>query len=218
MNACFISGSDTEVGKTWITRRLLALLRADGCTPCGFKPIACGDRTDALAFLEAAPVPGLTLDDVNPWFHQPPMAPYAAAVIEDRPVDWSVVDRAYARVCSAANPILVEGAGGIMTPISATDTMRDLAVRWSLPVILVIPNRLGALSQALASAECVRSAELSLKALILNDFSQPTPEGDGCAATIAQSNLAILDERFPGRVFTSSNESLSALAKRLKKD
>jgi dethiobiotin synthetase len=218
MNAYFISGSDTEVGKTWVTRRLLTHLRELGLTPCGFKPIACGDRGDALNFMDAAPVPGLTLDDVNPWFHQPPLAPYAAAVVEERPVDWAVVDRAFERVCSVANPVLVEGAGGIMTPLSATDTMRDIAARWSLPVILVVANRLGALSQALASAECVRSGGLTLAALVLNDLGVPPAESDPCGTTVAQSNLAILEERFPGKVFTSANESLSALAKRLKRE
>jgi dethiobiotin synthetase len=213
MKAVFVSGSDTGVGKTWLVCQILRLLREQGHRSCGFKPIACGDRGDGLNMLEAAPLDGLTIDDINPWFHQPPMAPYAAAIIEERAVDWDVVDRAWDRVRSAADIVLVEGAGALMTPISSTNTMREVAARWRLPVLLVVANRLGALGQALASAECVRAAGLELEGLVLNTLP-PSPHevGDPYLPIIHQSNLSILEERYPGRVFSTENASLSALA------
>lgn len=216
MNRYLIAGSDTGVGKTWVTCRLIEALRATGARPSGFKPIACGDRADAIALLGAADEKELTLDAINPWFFNTPAAPYTAAVIEERRADMGAIDSALQRLCAARDPVLIEVAGGLMTPISEIDTMRDLAARWSCPVILVVPNRLGALAQALANAECVRAANLALEAVILNDLpDRPTPEGGLDPDGLRQTNFAVLEERLPGRVFRSDSESILDLAKRL---
>lgn len=216
MKRYLIAGSDTAVGKTWVTCRLIGALRVSGARPAGFKPIACGDRGDALALLGAAEEREFTLDDVNPWFFNTPAAPYTAAVMEGRRADMGAIDGALARLCAARDPVLIETAGGLMTPLSEMDTMRDLASRWSCPVILVVPNRLGALAQALANAECVLAAKLTLEAVVLNDLPEtPAPEGALDTHGLRQTNFAVLEERLPGKVFRSDPASLRDLAVRL---
>lgn len=217
MNRYLIAGSDTGVGKTWVTCRLIEALRDEGARPAGFKPIACGDRGDAVALLGAAAESDLTLDAINPWFFSTPAAPYTAAVIEGRRPDMGAIDRALAQVSAIRDPVLIEVAGGLMTPLSEIDAMRDLAARWACPVILVVPNRLGALAQALANAECVRAAGLTLAAVVLNDMPEPhASEGALDADGLRQTNFAVLEERLPGKVFRSDPESLRELARRIR--
>lgn len=216
MNRYLIAGSDTAVGKTWVTCRLIEALRNAGARPAGFKPIACGDRTDAVALLRAAEEKELTLDAINPWFFNTPASPYTAAVIEERRPDMGAIDSALDRLCAVRDPVLIEVAGGLMTPLSEIDTMRDLAARWSCPVLLVVPNRLGALAQALANAECVRAADLVLAAVVLNDLLEPRNDDGGLDMEgLRQTNFAILEERLPRKVFRSDADSIEALARRL---
>jgi dethiobiotin synthetase len=217
MNRYLIAGSDTGVGKTWVTCRLIEALRAEGARPAGFKPIACGDRGDAIAMLAAAEEREFTLDDINPWCFSTPASPYTAAVMEGRRADMGAIDRALGRLIPTRNPILIEVAGGLMTPLSEIDTMRDLAARWSCPVILVVPNRLGALAQALANAECVRAANLALEAIVLNDMPEPhVPVGPLDTDGLRQTNFAVLEERLPRKVFRSDPASLRDLARRIR--
>ncbi len=217
----FLAGNDTAVGKTWIGVRLVRALRAAGAPALGFKPVACGDRADAVAYLDAAgPDSGVTLDQINPWFYQAPAAPYTAAILEDRALDFATLDAALAALESRGNPVIIEGAGGLMTPLARDETMRGLARRWNCPVLLVVENRLGALTQALACAECLHAASLPLEAVILN---RPPPSAPAASAGapgldlegLMQSNFAVLEERLPGRVFHGDNASLAAVAGRL---
>lgn len=218
MNRHLIAGSDTGVGKTWVTCRLLETLRATGARPAGFKPIACGDRSDAVAMLAAAGERDLPIDAINPWFFRTPASPYTAAVIEERRADMGAVDTALERLCAVRNPVLIEVAGGLMTPLSESETMRDLAARWSCPVILVVPNRLGGLAQALANAECVRAAGLVLEAVVFNELPGCGDVGPADALDaegLRQTNFAVLEERLPRKVFRSDDESLQALTRLL---
>jgi len=186
-----------------------------GKKPAGFKPIACGDRSDAVALLSASREKELTINDLNPWCFNTPASPYTAAAIEGRRADMTAIDAALRRVCAIRDPVFIEAAGGLMTPVSEIDTMRDLAIRWSCPIILVVPNRLGALAQALANAECVRSAQLGLAAIILNDMPEPSaPPGDLDTESLRQTNLAILEQRFPEKAFRSDRGSLQTLAQK----
>lgn len=216
MRRYLIAGSDTGVGKTWAACRLLELCVGMGAKPAGFKPISCGDRSDAVALLSASGEKELTLDDLNPWCFNTPASPYTASVIEGRRADMTAIDAALNRICAIRDPVFIEAAGGLMTPVSEIDTMRDLATRWSCPVILIVPNRLGALAQALANAECVTSARLELAALVLNDMPEPeAPESPFDLESLRQTNFGVLEQRFPAKVFRSDDNSLGALAKRL---
>jgi len=208
MKTYLVLGSDTGVGKTTVTAALLRALRQGGAKVAGFKPFATGDRGDALALAAAAGMDDASPDDVNPCFYQAPMAPYTASVIEERPPDWDAIDRALARLGSGVDCLLIEGAGGVMTPITREETMLDLALRWGCPALLVVQNRLGSLSQALCAAGCLRAAGVKLAGLVLNSIGEVDP-------FLAQSNFAVLEERFPGLVFSGDPEPLARLAAKL---
>lgn len=216
MRRYLIAGSDTGVGKTWAACRLLELCVGMGAKAAGFKPIACGDRSDAVALLSASGEKELTLNDLNPWFFHTPASPYTASVIEGRRADMAAIDAALQRLCERRDPVFIESAGGLMTPLSEIETMRDLAARWSCPVILIVPNRLGALSQSLANVECVLCAQLELAAIVLNDMPETEdPESPFDLESLRQTNFGILEQRFPEKVFRSDRDSLEILAKRL---
>jgi dethiobiotin synthetase len=182
----FITGTSTDVGKTFVTSLLLKAFRASGVAAVGYKPVACGSREDAKA-LRGACEGEVTLDEVNPLAYRVPAAPMAAVMIENVPLDWDAM-LAGARVLRERFPmVLAEGVGGWKVPCTAQKTMADLAVEIGWPVIVVVDNRLGALNHTLLTLESIASHGLSCAGLILN---QPEEERD--AASI--SNTAVLSQ------------------------
>lgn len=186
MGACFITGTDTGVGKTHVTVLCLRVLRAAGRRVAAFKPIACGDRADAAALQEASS-PGLSLDEVNPLCFDLPVAPLVAARAENRLIDWPLLRESFERLTARHEQVLVEGVGGLLAPISLGQTLADLAVELAWPTVVVVPNRLGCLNHAILTVEAIRSRGLTCLGLILN---QPTPETDATA----ESNGSVLAE------------------------
>jgi dethiobiotin synthetase len=197
----FITGTDTNVGKTYLTCLLLRALRAAGLDAVGFKPICCGDRDDAQALLDAslegraharppAPSSPLTLEQINPVFYPTPVAPFAAAQLANRPVDLPAIQSAYQSLAASHDLVLVEGVGGWEVPLSENQTVADLATMLNLPVLLVVANRLGALNHTLLTAKAIRDRSLPLKGLILNHL-----EDELDTATI--SNPQILRQTLP---------------------
>lgn len=158
----FITGTDTEIGKTAVTAALLRDYAARGVDAVGMKPIAAGaDETpdgwrneDALA-LQAASMPGVAYEDINPWCLPLPIAPEFAARSAGVTLSWPPVRDAYARLCAGAQRVLVEGAGGWRLPLSAGAEMPDWVEAAGWPVVLVVGMRLGCLNHALLSAESI---------------------------------------------------------------
>ncbi|MGK0188787.1 MAG: dethiobiotin synthetase [Verrucomicrobiales bacterium] len=163
----FITGTDTDVGKTYVTCLLLKALREAGHRAAGFKPICCGDRDDCTA-LQAAGDPSLTVDNINPVWLRTPAAPYAASMIENRPINLDHIDRAYAQLDQSMDAVLVEGAGGWEVPITRDFMVADLARRLELPVLLVVNNRLGALNHSILTAKAIAQKGLTCAGLLLN--------------------------------------------------
>jgi dethiobiotin synthetase len=134
----------------------------------GYKPVACGDRDDAAILSQASG--GIAYDDVNPVFFQAPLAPYVAALLENRAIDPTVMIEGYRRLAAAHECVLVEGAGGWEVPIAPGYRISDLAADLGLPVILVAANRLGALNHILLTVQAIRAKGLSCAGLILNQL------------------------------------------------
>lgn len=163
-------GTDTEVGKTYQACILAKALRTSGKTVGVYKPVCSGadeaGATDAHLLREAADFQG-PIDLVCPQFFKAPLAPPVAAQLEHRCVDESLllsgVQEWLERDC-----LLVETAGGVLSPISESLTCCDLAERLSFPVVLVVPNRLGMVNQALMALEVIQSRDLDLVGLIVN--------------------------------------------------
>jgi dethiobiotin synthetase len=164
----FITGTDTGVGKTYVTRLLLETLRAQGCDAVGYKPVACGDRDDAEVLAKASG--GLPPALVNPVFLNTPVAPYIAGMLQNQPISPAELVRGYQRLADEHAVILVEGAGGWEVPITAQYRVSDLAAELKLPVILVAANRLGALNHILLTVNAIRARGLGCAGIYLNQL------------------------------------------------
>ncbi|HEX8310785.1 MAG TPA: dethiobiotin synthase [Chthoniobacteraceae bacterium] len=184
----FVTGTDTGVGKTYISRLLIEALRRAGHDTVGMKPICCGDRADAEE-LHAASGHAVPLNLINPVWLRAPAAPYAASLVENRTIDLSLVRDAFAELRSGYQSLIVEGVGGWRVPITRDYFVSDLAAEFALPVVVVVANRLGALNHAILTLEAVRSSGLSCAGLILNETQNRTDESEIATST----NLAVLE-------------------------
>ena len=164
----FITGTDTGVGKTYVTRLILETLRNEGRDAVGYKPVACGDREDA-AILSAASG-GLDLDEINPVYLNTPVAPYVAAMLENRTVNPAELIAGFHHLAAKHAQVLVEGAGGWEVPITKNYFISDLAKDLGLPVILVAANRLGALNHILLTLAAIKAKGLTCAGIILNQL------------------------------------------------
>jgi dethiobiotin synthetase len=185
----FLTGTDTNVGKTYVASLLIGALRRAGLDAIGFKPLCCGGREDA-EFLHAASEASVSLNDVNPVWLRPPAAPYTAAMIEGRTIDLTLIRDTFARLRAAHSSMIVEGVGGWLVPIERDFAVRDLAREFGLPVAVVFANRLGALNHTLLTVESIRAAGLTCAGLIQNHPTASVPEEAAAVAT----NRAILED------------------------
>lgn len=164
----FITGTDTGVGKTYVTRLILEALRGDGLDAVGYKPVACGDRQDAVILSAASG--GIDLDEINPVFLNTAVAPYVAGMLENRGVDPAELIAGFHRLAAKHATVLVEGAGGWEVPLAANYRVSDLAADLKLPVVLVAANRLGALNHIILTVNAIRAKGLVCAGIILNQL------------------------------------------------
>ena len=165
--ACFVTGTDTGVGKTLVATGLLKLLGDRGLETAGYKPVAAGCEptadglrsADALNLIDASTLE-LGYDEVNPVALEGIVAPHIAALHEDVSLDIGPLVAGYQRLASRADAVIVEGAGGWRVPLGGGEDMGDLAAVLDLPVVLVVGVRLGCLSHALLTAESIVHAGL----------------------------------------------------------
>lgn len=164
----FVTGTDTEVGKTYVTRLMLESLRCSGRDAVGYKPIACGDREDATILSAASG--GIPLDEVNPVYFNTPVAPYVAGLLENQTIKPNDLLEGYERLATRHEQVIVEGVGGWEVPIAPNYRVSDLAANLGLPVIVVAGNRLGALNHILLTIGAIRSRGLACAGIILNQL------------------------------------------------
>ncbi len=158
----FVTGTDTGVGKTLVATAIVRALVASGLRVAGMKPVASGAErgpdglrnADALALSGAANV-AAPYETLNPYCFEPPIAPHIAAREAGIAIDIPLVRARFHQLAREADFVVAEGAGGWLVPISATQTLADLALALEIPVILVVGLRLGALNHALLSAQSI---------------------------------------------------------------
>ncbi|HCM9252667.1 TPA: ATP-dependent dethiobiotin synthetase BioD [Enterobacter cloacae subsp. dissolvens] len=176
----FVTGTDTEVGKTVASSALLQAARLQGKTTAGYKPVASGSEmtaqglrnTDALALQRNSTLP-LDYAAVNPYTFAEPTSPHIISADEGRPIAFSVLSDGLRALERQADWVLVEGAGGWFTPLSDELTFADWVQREQLPVILVVGVKLGCINHAMLTALAVQQAGLRLAGWIANDVVAP---------------------------------------------
>lgn len=192
--AFFVTGTDTEVGKTFATCALLHAARKQGLKAIGMKPVAAGvgpdGRNEDVEQLIAASSFAAPRELVNPYCFELPVAPHIAATIQDRRIDPTRIAAAARDLAAAADLLLVEGVGGFRVPLGDDVDTADLALRLDYPVILVVGLRLGCLNHALLTAEAIRARGLKLAGWIANGIDPDM--------TVPEENVAALKERLPG--------------------
>ena len=199
----FITGTDTGVGKTYVTRLMVEALRAEGRSAAGFKPISCGDREDANVL--AAASGNLPLDEVNPLHFNAGLAPHVAALLENKRIVPSDIVASYHRFSEKFDPVLVEGAGGWEVPITETYFISDLAKDLGLPVILIAANRLGALNHILLSLAAIKAKGLTCAGIVLNQLGDEmdTPMITNKGILESLTDAPLLDHIIHGQDFLS---------------
>lgn len=216
--ACFVTGTDTEIGKTLISSALLHLLSQSGLQTIGMKPIAAGiteinglvsnEDIDALSAASNMTMPrSLT----TPFLLRAPAAPHLAAVEDGVEISLPHIAGCYQTLTDSAQAIVVEGVGGFCVPLTDDADTADLAQLLNLPVIMVVGMRLGCLNHALLTAAAIRARKLKLVAWVANCVS---PE-----MAYLEQNISTLQERLNapclGTVPVLANPSAAAAAQYL---
>ena len=179
----FITGTDTEIGKTVVAGGLAAALKAAEVDVGVMKPIASGGvehrgrivSEDALFLKRAAQVDD-ALDLINPICLRHPLAPSVAAEIEGVSIDPQKIDEAFAELCQKHEFIVVEGVGGIAVPICEEMLVADMTQRFQLPLLIVARPNLGTINHTVLTVEFARSYNLEICGIVLN-ASQEEPKG-----------------------------------------
>ncbi|MBY5991056.1 dethiobiotin synthase [Ferrimonas balearica] len=219
----FVTGTDTEVGKTRVTAGLLSAARREGIQTLGLKPIAAGCDTtpeglrndDALALMAASSV-SLPYEAINPIALAPPIAPHIAAAQAGQTITAARLSEALPRAAMAsADLCLVEGAGGWRLPIGQGATLPQWVQAEGWPVILVVGMKLGCLNHALLSAEAVRADGLKLAGWVANRVDPAMRHYDENLATLAEMLAAPLLAEVPYLEGEAAADHLGPAARRL---
>ncbi len=173
LRGCFITGTDTGVGKTVVTAALAVALRKRGYAVGVMKPIETGvppfadERSDA-ARLRAASRSSDAITEVRPYAFRRPLAPLDAARLEKKTVTLPAIMRAFRTLQSRHEVVLVEGVGGVYVPITSSLNVSDLIYRMRLPAIVIGRASLGGINHALLTLEALRQRNIFVLALVLN--------------------------------------------------
>lgn len=192
--AYFIIGTDTNVGKTYVASQLIQHFVATGLKTIGMKPIASGCElaengeliNEDVQKLNSASNIGATSNLINPYRFAPAIAPHIAAEKVGTTMRIDTIQQAYAQLTELADVVIVEGAGGFFVPISAQQTLADVAVALNIPVILVVGIKLGCINHALLTVEAIQARSLTLAGWVANQIEPEMPMIDENLATLKQ--------------------------------
>lgn len=189
----FITGTDTDVGKTWVCAALLNAFNHYGNT-IAMKPIACGchyhkdslHNDDALLLMQYASVK-LAYEQVNPYAFPEPIAPHLAAKHSGQQIDINIVTDIFNKIADKTDTIIVEGVGGWHIPLNEKSTTIDLVQAIRLPVILVAGIRLGCLNHTLLTYESIKRHKVPLAGWIANQIDPDCEYSKENISTLADS-------------------------------
>ncbi|MDP2823565.1 MAG: dethiobiotin synthase [Sulfuritalea sp.] len=195
MGANFITGTGTDIGKTWLACALLRHWRAAGLAPAAFKPVLSGfdalrpEPSDAGALLLALGRKPSTaeLNAIAPWRFTAPLSPDMAAALEGRRIDFgALVDFLRQAIAAPDRPLLIEGVGGVMAPLDERHTVRDWIAASGLPCVLVAGSYLGSLSHTLTALEALQKVGAGVTAIAVNETPGSTVALDATLETLSR--------------------------------
>lgn len=198
MRHCFIIGTDTDVGKTFITAGLLRALRKQARDAVMLKPVQTGVPrgeelvSSDLAFVARAADWDLSpenLGDYMPYCFEPACSPHLAERMEHRTIEFDVLVESARRLAARHEHVLVEGAGGLLSPIGESGLSRDLVQKLAWPALIVADNRLGMINHTFLTVRCLEQAGIPIAGLVVNHRSE-CPEED---RYLREENTAMLD-------------------------
>jgi dethiobiotin synthetase len=194
--AYFITGTDTEIGKTLVSSAMLYALTRQGVRAAGMKPVAAGaelrdgawhnEDADRIAGAANVAVPP---ELATPYLLREPAAPHIVAALEGVTIDLAHIRSCYDRIAGMADAVVVEGVGGFRVPLSDRYDTADLAQQLGLPVILVVGLRLGCINHALLTAEAIAARGLVLAGWVANIVDLDMRYG--------MDNITALTQRLP---------------------
>jgi dethiobiotin synthetase len=202
MKTLLVTGTDTGVGKTWVTSLLIRQFRQRGFSTGAYKPACSGAETNAAGESFWSDVEALRAacgnhpdeDLVCPQRFQAAVAPNVAAGLENRSVDDQLLVSGADRWKSYVDWLLIEGAGGVFCPLSDHMTVMDLATTLRTPVIVVAANRLGVINHTRLTVDALISRGLNVRAIVLNEIA---PEAGDMADASIPSNADQLQHWLP---------------------
>jgi len=196
----FLTGTDTGAGKTLVSCAILAALRKRGIRVAAYKPVETGCRSAGGELVgedcvRLAAASGQNAEDVAAYRFREPAAPLVAAEAEGAVIRRDVLLEHFRAIADSVDFVLVESAGGLMVPLAASCTTRDLAEALALPVVCVVASRLGCINHALLTFQALRSSSLFPAGFVMNRVS--ADHADDEFALASATNRAVIG-RFAG--------------------
>jgi dethiobiotin synthetase len=189
--AFFITGTDTDVGKTYVACKLIGQYVAQGYKVIGMKPVAAGTEfvdgtwvNDDVLKLEAASSVIAPRELINPYSFKEAIAPHIAAEKAGVEIKIDVIKQAFEALTKLADIVIVEGAGGFLVPLNDRETMADLAAALDIPIILVVGMKLGCINHTLLTVDAIEARNLMLHGWVANQIEPKMAFYDENIATI----------------------------------
>jgi len=203
LKGILISGTDTNVGKTYITMGLINAALKEDIRIGVMKPVETGCRLyrdklvpqDAIRLMNTAGMKDINL--VNPYRFKYPVAPYVAQILENRHISIKHIKQVYNKLAREYELVIVEGAGGLLVPITKNFSYADLAKELSLPVIIVAVNKLGVINHILLTIDYIKTHKLNLLGIILNNIEK---KDDIAKKTNVKTISSMIGKLFIGEV------------------
>lgn len=188
----FVTGTDTDCGKTFVSQQMLHALRVRGVSAVGFKPVAAGAvkhegqlRNDDALVLAGAGNVTVPYESINPYCFEAPVSPHLAAADTGETIELEAILAAAERLAGKCDFLVAEGAGGWRVPLSPSLDIQTLAIALGLPVVMVVGLRLGCLNHAQLTEEVIVASGAQLIGWVA---TQVDP-----AMSHVESNLQTLD-------------------------
>jgi len=186
-----ITGTDTSVGKTVVSAALIGWLKERGANVAAMKPIETGEHGDDGLLLHRAAGFAGDISDVRALRFAEPVSPLTAASARGVTIDLADLDSAFSRLARERDAIVVEGAGGLLVPITRDISYAQLFSRWKLDIIIVAANKLGVINHTLLTVVAAQTLQLNIRGIVLNSVP-PDDSADRSRTTNRQTLQQLL--------------------------